>query len=52
MNIEASELPEVSMFSRFRKHFESLPYTHKETLTILDSSYFYKTNALVQEWAS
>ena len=40
LKIEASKLPEVSMFSRFRKHFESLPYTHKEALTFLDSSYF------------
>ena len=52
LKIEVSKSPEVSMFSRVRKHLESLPYTHKETLTFLDSSYFCKTNAFVQEWAS
>jgi len=34
--LKREAIPEVSMFSRFRKHFESLPYTHKETLAFLD----------------
>jgi len=52
LKIEASKSTEVSMFSRFRKHFESLLYIHKESLTFLDSSYFNETKVLVQEWAS
>jgi len=55
LKMEASKLPELAMFSRFGKNFESLSHTKKETLTFLDSSsYSSETKAfrLAQKWAS
>jgi hypothetical protein len=53
LNIEASRSPEVSLFSRFRKHFDSVCRTNKENLKSFDSSsYSEEINALVEEWRS
>ena len=53
LKIEVSKSPEVSVFSRFRKHFESVRHISKENLTLFDSSsYSDETKALVQEWRS
>ena len=53
LKIEASKSPEVSVFSRFRKHFQSVSHHSKEKLTLFDpNSYSDETKALVQEWRS
>jgi len=53
LKIEVSKSPDVTVFKRFREHFESVPHTSKETLSLFDSSsYSDETNVLVQEWRS
>lgn len=50
LKIEVSKSPEVSVFSRFRKHFDSLS---KDNLTLFDlGSYCDETSVLLQEWKS
>ena len=51
LKIEVSKSPEVSVFSRFRKNFESVCHISTENLTLFDSSSFSdETIALVQKW--
>jgi len=51
LKIEVSKSPEVSVFSRFKKQFESVPHTSKEILSLFDSgSYFNETKTLVMKW--
>ena len=53
LKIEASKSAEVSVFSRFRKHFDSVCQTSKEKLTIFDSSvYSDEAKALMEAWRS
>lgn len=51
LKIEVSKSPEVSVFSRFRKHYESIQHISRENLTLFDSCSFSDgTSDLVQEW--
>ena len=40
LHIEASKSPEVTLFSRFRKHFDLLPHTSDQPMSKLDSYLF------------
>ena len=51
LKIEASKSPEVSLFSRFKKHYGGVSSLNKEKLTLFNArSYSDETEALLQEW--
>ena len=52
LKIETPKPPEVSVFNRFKKHFESISfYINEDTLLMFDSNpYLNETNVLVSKW--
>jgi len=51
LKIEASKSSDISVFSRFQKHFEAVPHSGEISLKTLDLDKFSEDNsALIHDW--